>query len=105
MSKDFELFKEVVHRLVENKKLYNTLDNYPMTYSTLIVEDDYVNDTLMLNDFLLERLFPEHYDCLSWFMWDWIPGASVLVNEKEYIINDLEDYLKFKEETWGVEFK
>ena len=100
MSKDLKLFKEVVHRLVENKKLYNTLDNYPMTYSTLIVEDDYVNDSLMLNDFLLEKLFPDHYECLSWFMWDWIPGASVLINGKEYIINDLEDYLRFKEDTW-----
>ena len=100
MSKDFELFKEVALRLVENKKWYRKLDNYPMTYSTLIVEDDYVNDTLMLNDFLLEKLFPDHYERLCWFIWDWIHGASVLVNGKEYVINNVDDYLKFKEETW-----
>ena len=101
MSKDLKLFKEVVQRIAKNKELYNTLDNYPMTYSTLIVEDDYVNDSLMLNDFLLERLFPDHYDCLCWFLWDWIPGASVLLDGKEFVINNVDDYLKFKEDTWN----
>lgn len=96
----FEEFKIIFNRLLVNKRYYEELDEYPSTYSTLIVDDAYVNDLALLNEFLLRRVFPNHYECVMWFLWEWRPGYSVKQDGLEYIINNVEDYLAFKEQTW-----
>lgn len=96
----FEEFKQIVLRLNANRIYYDGLNKYPSTYSTLIVSDEYVNDTAMVNNFLLQLLLPDHYNCLTWFLWDWKPGFSVIDNGIEYVIHNIDDYLKFKQETW-----
>ena len=100
---DFELFKEVVLRYKQNDLKYEEFQTYPQNYRICILEDEFVEDTLKLTDFLLEKLFPEHWDCLHWFIYAWRPGFSAIMGEdgKEYVINNVEDYLKFKEETWN----
>ena len=97
----FEKFKQIVLRLNGNRIYYDGIDKYPRNYSDFIFGDDYVNDTLMLNSYLLEQLLGPEYDCVSWFIWDWKPGYSAGFNGVEYVINNIDDYLRFKEETWG----
>lgn len=100
---NFELFKEVVLRIEENNILYEKFKNYPQNYRTFVWDDEWVEDTINMLDFILKKMFPEHWDCLEWFMYDWKPGFSAIMGEdgKEYVINNVEDYLKFKEETWN----
>ena len=98
---DFALFENITRRFYENNLLYKKMsEQYPYTYSTLILEDEFVDDSLKFIDILINTLFPNHYECLMWFMYDWKPGYDAEVDGKIYVINDLEDYLKFKKETW-----
>ena len=96
----FEEFEKIVLRLYENKIYYEKMCNYPRNYSDFILEDDFVNDTLMLNSFLLDKLLGSHSECVSWFLWDWKSGYSITHDGSEYVIMNIDDYLQFKKETW-----
>lgn len=87
-------------RLNENRIYYDGLNKYPNNYSAFLFDDDYFNDTLMLNSYLLEKLLGSEYDCVSWFLWDWKPGYTVTHNKIEYVIMNIDDYLQFKQKTW-----
>ena len=84
----FEEFKIIFDRLLKNKQFHEELDQYPSTYSVLIADDSYVNDLALLNDFLLEKLLPEHFYCVMWFLWEWRPGYTITQDGREYVIMD-----------------
>lgn len=108
MTASFEQFKRIVEYYLPVCNLYNNLLNdYPENYATCILEDPYVEKLQKFYENILETVLPEHHcECLFWFMYEWKPGLEITTyeqdgSEKVYIINDVNDYLAFKEKTWS----
>lgn len=106
-KKDVEVFERLIRLAYEERVKYKELlkDKYPSNYTIMILEDEYVNHLCEYSDKLFNELLTslfsvDHMECASWFLWDWIPGCKIIDNGIHYIINDLDDYLKYKKETW-----
>lgn len=97
----FEKFEKVVRLLYDSKIAYDKLvDEMPGAYSSIIIEDDYVGQLLHTNDRIIELMYPEHAECLGWFLWEWRPGYTIGVDGTDHIIADLDGYLTYKKEFW-----
>jgi hypothetical protein len=58
-------------------------------------DNDYVNSLHRKNDLALKMAFGSLYDEICWFLYDWKPGFEIQVNDVAYIINDVNDYIKY----------
>lgn len=98
----FETFKTIATYMYNSKKLMDDyLDKYPSDYQLLIIDNDYANTMYTQCDFLLKQLLDKfNYECLMWFLHEWKLGFSIKENNIEYILNNFDDYLKYKEQTW-----
>ena len=96
----FDQFIQIVLEYEKVRIANAHLDSYPSDYGELIVNDGYVNASMMFTERALEILLPDHYECLAWWMYEWKPGFIIRVDEKTYTIYNVDDYLTFKQETW-----
>lgn len=73
------------------------LQTIPSEIRSPFYENPYTNNILMGHDTLLNFALGDLTDDVMWFLYDWRPGFSIKVDEKEYIINDLDDYIQYLE--------
>ena len=100
---DFNQFESIARVMyIEKLKRFDYLDTLPTNISDFIIDDCYSNSLNTVIDTILATVMPiEHYDCLMWFLYDWKVGYSVIMDDgTKYIINNIDDYISFKQETW-----
>ena len=106
-NRDFNTFERLLRLAYNNITTgEEILSKNPRNYNTMLFEDEYVDNLLQFKDQLFDELFNYMFsthdmECANWFLWEWNPGYEIVDNGKTIIINDIEDYLKFKKETWN----
>lgn len=73
------------------------LNTIPTEIRESFYENPYVNSILMEHDTLLKFTLGDLCDDVFWFLYDWKPGFHITVDDRQYIINDLNDYITYLE--------
>lgn len=74
------------------------IDNIPENLAPLqefIIFNDYCVSNEKQIDILLKVIFGDMYIDIDWFLNEWKPGYSVIVDEKEYTFNTEEEYYDY----------
>ena len=97
--------KEKLFRLIykHTKDASNWLDTVPREVNTAFFDNPYIENHLIMVDMLINEVFGEHTPSILWFLYDWEPGFVVRGSgcETDTVINNIEDYIKFMQDTEG----
>ena len=99
---------EVFTKLIElDKRASEYLDTIPNDIAPVFFDNDYVNSLGFINDLLVSAWTGDDAieQDINWFRYEWQPGFTVDVSDKEYKINDLEDFFAYMLDVheWDVE--
>lgn len=96
MNLTFEEFTNLVKYLAAMRKDAQAyLDLVPEDIAATIFDNNYANlqDRIIVK--LLKTILKDYYEDVSWFLYDWRPGYTITVKDTTYVINSIDDYLKY----------
>lgn len=95
MIKSTELKSLLQYLVKSHKESHDWLEQLPRDIQSAFYENTYVNNILLDQDRLLKFAVGDLYEDIQWFLYDWKPGFEIQVNETEYIIETLDDYINY----------
>ncbi len=103
---NFEKFKSIVTMLkIEDDKREAWLSSIPWSLREAFFDNEYVASFQGIINNLLEVLLPN--ECLeedvNWFLFEWRPGFTIFVADKDYVINNIDDYFEYIKEVYFSE--
>lgn len=89
--------KELIRIIKEQRKVGNDwLDNINYQIRTVFFDNSYTDSLHKQVDLLMRATFKDIYEEVDWFLYEWKPGYQIInPNGKEYVINDVDDYIKY----------
>lgn len=69
------------------------IDTIPSSISAAFFDNEYVESLSMANSLMLTHVFGDHTDSISWFLYEWTPGAKVSCNSITKKINNIDEYI------------
>jgi len=76
------------------------IDSIPRDIVSAFFDNEYVNNIVTSLDNTLEILLGvDLFDEYAWFVWDWKPGYSIEIQDHKYIINNIDDFMKYLVDT------
>ena len=103
---NFEKFKSIVNILkTEDEKREVWISTLPWSLREAFFDNEYVASLHGIISNLLEVLLPNECleDDVNWFIFEWRPGFTILVADKIYVINDIDDYFEYIKEVYFSE--
>lgn len=88
---------ELITQLCSLREQENlALDAFPNVFQVALLESDYVAALFGQIRVLLQHSFTEgELEDVTWFFYEWQPGFSVVVNGKEWVINNEVEFLEY----------
>jgi len=106
MAINYDTFVEVVSTLYENrKKQKRYLDDLRKIEGgsgicEFVFENTYIELESKSNDLLMKAFFGNLVDDVYWFLYDWEKGFTITVNNRQFVINSIDDYFKYADEVY-----
>jgi len=76
------------------------IESIPKDIASAFFDNEYVNNIATSLDNTLEILLGvDLFDEYAWFVWDWKPGYSIEIQDHKYIINNIDDFMKYLVDT------
>jgi hypothetical protein len=101
-----EDFSDIVFRLksdIDFRENYlNRLRDVDSNLIDVIIDNKYVDSTLMQTDFLIDKVFGELTEHVFWYLYDWRPGFSIEHDGVNYIIEDFDDFVEATEQMYQL---
>jgi hypothetical protein len=96
-----DTFRKVLEDNLECKKdNIEYIDSIPKDIASVFFDNVYVNNIATSLDNTLETLLGvELFDEYTWFVWDWKPGYTIEIQDHKYIINNIDDFMKYLVDT------
>jgi len=79
------------------------LDNVPSDINDVFFNNEYVDSLYSVNSLLMDEVFDEYAESVSWFLYEWKPGYEVEVDGKTTKINNIDDYIDWMKSVEGFE--
>jgi len=95
-----ELFRKLYEEEVKRNKWFKSL---PLDINSAFFDNEYVNSLYNDNSMLIEKVFDEYAESVSWFLYEWKPGYEVEFNGKTTKINNIDEYIKWMKSVEGFE--
>lgn len=96
--------RNLIEKLTELHAIENNwLDDINLEIRSAFFDNTYCNSILKERDIALDFALGDLWEDVSWFLSDWKPGYKIscckpfVPQETIYIINDLDDYMKYLE--------
>lgn len=97
----FYEFKLIFSEILERTHLSEEyLRSIPTDIQKAFCENEYVNQLGIINDVLLQCVFGDLSGEVYFFLYDWKEGFKIEVDDKEYIINCLDDFFQYIHEIY-----
>jgi len=103
---NFEKFKSIVNILkTEDEKREVWISTLPWSLREAFFDNEYVSSLHGTISHLMEALLSSELleDDVNWFIFEWRPGFTILVADKNYVINDIDDYFEYIKEVYFSE--
>ncbi len=105
----FEEFKETfkyVYKLSKFADEYTeNLRNADAMFANYIEENDKVEILYQINDKLMHILFGDMVDDIFWFMYEWKAGMDFEIEDRNFVINNIDDFCNYIEQEYYQEVK
>ena len=96
---------DTFRKLVEDNLSYKEnnikyIESIPKDIASAFIDNEYVNNIATSLDNTLEILLGvDLFDEYAWFVWDWKPGYTIEIQDHKYIINNIDDFMKYLVDT------
>lgn len=101
----FSKFKEVVTQIrnIEDAK-DRYMDSIPTDIRDAFFDNEYTNNQGLMFDVVFNALFGETLtEDVFWFLYEWKPGYSVTVEDREYKIETIDEYFEYIKKEYLLE--
>lgn len=78
-------------------------DKLPADINMAFIDNYYVNNLLFERDILIDAVFGEHAEAVSWFFYEWKPGMKVYADMAEAEINSIDEYIDWMKRYEGFQ--
>lgn len=96
------LLQKLIKLQTEERDWIESLNN---EIRSVFYENTYVNKILLEHDHILKFALGDLYDDVYWFLYEWKPGYNIQSGDINYVINDLNDYMRYLETEGLVKIK
>ena len=100
MSEKEQLFRLLVKL---DDKSHKYLDSVPTDIRSAIFDNEYSQLISQQLNATMEVAFGEHFEAVSWFLYEWLPGMCAYDGEKEIAIQNIDQYIEFLKRCEGFE--
>ena len=103
---NFEKFKSIVNILkTEDEKREVWISTLPWSLREAFFDNEYVSSLHGTISHLMEALLSSELleDDVNWFLFEWKPGFTIFAGDKDYVINDIDDYFSYTKEVYFSE--
>lgn len=92
--------KKLIQNIQEQRKVGNDwLDNINYQIRTVFFDNSYTDSLHKQVDLLMRSTFKDIYEEVDWFIMDWKAGFTITNKDgKDYIINNLDDFIQYLSE-------
>lgn len=96
---------DTFRKLVEDNLSYKEnnikyIESIPKDIASAFFDNEYVNNIAITAENTLVTLLGSNlYDEYTWFVWDWKPGYTIEIQDHKYIINNIDDFMKYLVDT------
>jgi hypothetical protein len=96
-----DTFRKVLEDNLSCKEInIKYIDSIPKDIASAFSHNEYVNNIAITAENTLEILLGvDLFDEYAWFVWDWKPGYSIEIQDHKYIINNIDDFMKYLVDT------
>ena len=105
----FEEFKNILQYIYNCSKLANeyteNLRNADAMFANYIEENDKIEFLYRINDKLMSTLFGDMYNDISWFLYEWKPEMNFEIEDRHFVINNIDDFYNYIENEYYQEVK
>ena len=105
----FEEFKNILQYIYNCSKLANeyteNLRNADAMFANYIEENDKVEFLYRINDKLMTTLFGDMVNDISWFLYEWKPEMNFEIEDRHFVINNIDDFCNYIEQEYYQEVK
>ena len=92
--------KKLIQNIQEQRKVgYDWLNNINYQIRTVFFDNSYTESLHKQVDLLMRATFKDIYEEVYWFIMDWREGFTITNKDgKDYIINNLDDFVQYLSE-------
>jgi len=77
------------------------LGKIPRDINAAFFDNEYCSSLSMDIEMLMDEVFGDHAEAISWFLYDWNPGMICRSGESEHKIDSIDQYIEFMKKHEG----
>lgn len=93
-----QIFRELYANILKRDEYF---DRLPRDINMFVVDNGYTDNLLHERDKLIEHIFGEYADAITWFLYDWKPGFECGCLGVCVPIHNIDEYIDYLKEYEG----